>query len=74
LKQLNNNNLKNMKNTLTSLLTFASFSFVQAQWVGPTGGTLSTGNSVQITNQLWTGLPGSPPPAPIFNVISEQWE
>lgn len=60
-----------MKNTITALLTFASFSFAQAQWAGPTGGTLSTGNSVQITNQFSLGMPGSPPPAPLLNILSD---
>lgn len=61
---------KGMKLLLLSLglLTFISKS--QAQWTGPTSGILSTSNQVNIEGTLVTGLPGGPPPPPIFQIKS----
>jgi hypothetical protein len=50
------------------LLTFIFKS--QAQWSGPTSGILSTSNYVNIEGTMVTGLPGSPPPPPIFQIKS----
>jgi len=60
-----------IKHALFSLIALASTINLKAQWVGPTNGTLLTNNKVQITNSYSLGTPGSPPPPPIINILSD---
>lgn len=59
-----------LKNTILLILLLQISMTSQAQWTGPTSGMLTTTNYVNISGTMVTGLPGGPPPPPIFQVKS----